>query len=117
MGSTFRLPLVQQRDTSALLSSLMQARVRVLATVPGHSAPASSGTRRELPPAATSLYESDLRAPTALLLGGEGPGLAAHLIDAADDRIFIPMAAQVDSLNVAVAAGVLVYEARRQRAA
>jgi TrmH family RNA methyltransferase len=62
------------------------------------------------------MHEVDLRGACALLLGGEGGGLSAEILRLADARITIPMRAPVESLNVAVAAGVLVYEARRQRA-
>lgn len=57
----------------------------------------------------------DLRAPCALVLGGEGEGIPAELREAARARVRVPMQGQVESLNVAVAAGVLLYEARRQR--
>jgi TrmH family RNA methyltransferase len=50
-----------------------------------------------------------------VLIGGEGQGLAASLVDAADERVSIPMQAPVESLNAAVTAGLIVYEARRQR--
>jgi len=61
------------------------------------------------------MYHVDLRRPCLLWLGGEGPGLAAEVVAAADECVEIPMAAPVESLNVAVAAGVLLFEARRQR--
>ena len=48
-------------------------------------------------------------------MGGEGTGLAADILEAADLRVRIPMRARVESLNVAVAAALLVYEAARQR--
>jgi TrmH family RNA methyltransferase len=60
---------------------------------------------------------ADLRHPCALVLGGEGEGIPDQLRAAARARLRVPMAGKVDSLNVAVAAGVLLYEARRQRRA
>ena len=51
----------------------------------------------------------------ALLLGGEGPGLSAGIVAAADQKTTIPMASPVESLNVTVAGAVLLYAARRQR--
>ncbi len=68
-----------------------------------------------VPTGAEPMYEVDLRGPTALLFGGEGDGLGAEVLRAADSRITIPMQPAVESLNVAVATGILVYEARRQR--
>jgi TrmH family RNA methyltransferase len=59
--------------------------------------------------------EVDWRGGIGLLLGGEGPGLSDALVARCDQRTTIPMAAAVESLNVAVAAGVLAYAARRQR--
>ncbi len=50
-----------------------------------------------------------------LLLGGEGPGLSPEVIASADERVTIPMTPPVESLNVAVAGGILVYAARQQR--
>ena len=61
------------------------------------------------------MYGVDLTKPTALLLGGEGSGLPASLVSSADVQISIPMKDAVESLNVAVAAALLLYEARRQR--
>jgi tRNA G18 (ribose-2'-O)-methylase SpoU len=61
------------------------------------------------------LFEVDLSGPLHVLIGGEGQGLAASLTDAADERVTIPMQAPVESLNAAVTAALIVYEARRQR--
>ena len=68
-----------------------------------------------LPRGGRSLYEIDLRGATAVLVGGEGPGLDPVLVDQADERITIPMRSPVESLNAAVAAAIVVYEALRQR--
>jgi TrmH family RNA methyltransferase len=56
-----------------------------------------------------------MRSATAVLIGGEGAGLPPALIAEADERITIPMQAPVESLNAAVTAAIVVYEARRQR--
>lgn len=100
MGSTFRLPVLRLPGIGDVCARLRARGVRLVATVP----------RSGLP-----MHEVDLRGPTALLLGGEGHGLGADLLAAADAGISIPMQPPVESLNVAVAAGLLVYEARRQR--
>ncbi|MDR0399390.1 MAG: 23S rRNA (guanosine(2251)-2'-O)-methyltransferase RlmB [Treponema sp.] len=57
----------------------------------------------------------DLRGRTALVLGGEGDGISRLLAEHCDRMISIPTAGRIDSLNVSVAAGVLLYEATRQR--
>jgi TrmH family RNA methyltransferase len=67
------------------------------------------------PASGVGLYEADLSGPVMVLLGGEGAGLPPALQDAADARLSIPMRPPVESLNVAVAAAVILYEARRQR--
>ena len=63
------------------------------------------------------LYTTDLRGPLAMVLGGEGRGLRRLTAELCDFHIAIPMAGVVESLNVSVAAGVLLFEARRQRLA
>jgi TrmH family RNA methyltransferase len=57
----------------------------------------------------------DLRGPCALLIGNEGAGLPEDVERSAQTRVRIPLAWPVDSLNAAVAAAVLLYEAARQR--
>ena len=100
MGSTFRLPVASRQ---ALIGAVARARahgLRVVATI------ARDGT---------PLPECDLRQPAAVLFGSEGRGLADQLISAADDRMTIPMQGRVESLNVSIAAALVVYEAARQR--
>lgn len=63
-------------------------------------------------------WESDYRSGrVALLMGSESDGLSPYWLERSEHRIRIPMAGQADSLNVAAAAAVCLYEARRQRAA
>lgn len=61
------------------------------------------------------LYDSDLQGPIAVVLGSEGKGMRRLTREHCDHLLAIPMAGQVESLNVSVAAGVLLFEARRQR--
>lgn len=72
------------------------------------------GTSDDAP---ASLYQTDLRVPTALVLGAEGDGMRQLTRKNCDALVSIPMAGSVDSLNVSVASGVCLYEARRQRLA
>ena len=100
MGSTFRLPASRHRDLMTACRQLRGHRVSLVASVPSGGA---------------SMDVVDLRGPTAVLVGGEGGGLSAAVIALADSSISVPMRPPVESLNVAVASAVLVYEARRQR--
>ena len=64
-----------------------------------------------------TLYDTDLTGPLVMVLGGEGKGLRRLVREHCDFRVNIPMNPQVESLNVSVAAGVMLFEARRQRSA
>ena len=66
--------------------------------------------------AGQSLYDADLSGPVAFILGAEGQGISTALERLAGLRVRIPMAAGVESLNVAAAAAVLFYEWRRRAA-
>jgi len=65
--------------------------------------------------ASASLYEVDLRGPVAIVLGAEGDGMRQLTRKTCDQLMSIPMQGAVESLNVSVASGVCLYEARRQR--
>lgn len=104
MGSTFRLP-VARGDRAGVIARARAAGVRVVATAARHIV------------GAVELGSVDLTQPVLLLLGNEGAGLPGDLQQAADVRVFIDMRPGLDSFNVSVTAGLLLYEARRQRAA
>ena len=57
----------------------------------------------------------DLRGRTCLVLGSEGRGLSRLVEERCDDLVKVPTKGHVDSFNVSVAAGILLYEARRQQ--
>ena len=62
-----------------------------------------------------NLYQMDFKGPTALVLGAEGSGMRQLTRKTCDELVSIPMCGGVESLNVSVASGVCLYEARRQR--
>jgi 23S rRNA (guanosine2251-2'-O)-methyltransferase len=62
-----------------------------------------------------SIYELDLSGPIAIVLGAEGEGMRRLTRETCDELVRIPMQGAVESLNVSVASGVVLYEARRQR--
>ena len=60
-------------------------------------------------------YDCDLEKDAAIIIGNEGNGISPELISGADEKIMIPMAGNTESLNAAVAAGILMYERIRRR--
>ncbi len=99
MGSSLRLPTAVVGDLVALIVAARERGAKVVATVPRGG---------------TGLYEADLTGPRLLLVGQEGAGLSHAVNSSADLRVSVPMRRRVDSLNVSIAAGLVIYEARRQ---
>jgi TrmH family RNA methyltransferase len=102
MGGMFHLPVTRSRNPIGNAADWRAAGITLVAAVPRGGVP---------------MHDVNLTVPVAVLLGGEGPGLSDEVVSAADVRLSIPMAGAVESLNVAVAAALILYEARRQRAA
>ncbi len=100
MGSALRLPLRRAPDTEQAVADARRHGCRIVAAVPrGGAAPAGA----------------HLAEACAVLIGGEGAGLPDAVIASADERLTVPMEPPVESLNAAVTAAVIAYEARRQR--
>ncbi len=100
MGSILRLPVVPVRNLSAFLRKCGQN---------GFQSVAADLTGEKTP------FDIDLTKPTCVVLGQEGSGLHGDVRADIDLRVRIPMASSIDSLNVATAAAVILYEALRQR--
>jgi RNA methyltransferase, TrmH family len=100
-GSVFRMPVLSAGEAEAF-ENLQKAGVRVLTTA------VKGAQAAEL---------ADLAGPVAFLMGNEGNGVPAELAAKADGAVTIPCPGPVESLNAAVAASVLLYEAARQRTA
>lgn len=99
-GSLLRLPTPVDVELAALQSHLQPLAPSWLALE------ARTGT---------DLYAAALEPPLVLLLGAEGPGLSEAALQLADQRISIPMQEPVESLNVTVAAALVLFEIRRSR--
>jgi len=102
-GSVFRLPMLTTTDEDCF-QQLRLAGVQPLAAMP-----------REESSTAPSLSSLNLTRSTALFIGSEGNGLSPEIAAQCDARITIPCPGPVESLNAAVAASILLYEAARQR--
>ncbi|MCD7708822.1 MAG: RNA methyltransferase [Clostridiales bacterium] len=100
MGSIFRVPYFVADGLPAVLAELKGRGIALHAAHLG---------------GAVSYDEPDYRGPCGFLIGNEAQGLSDALADMADEKIYIPMAGQVESLNAAVSASVLLYECSRQR--
>jgi TrmH family RNA methyltransferase len=98
-GSVFRLPILTANEEDAI-ERLRDAGVNIVATTVNGAQPADL---------------IDLAEPVALVIGNEGNGVPADLATKADGAITIPCPGPVESLNAAIAASVLLYEASRQR--
>jgi TrmH family RNA methyltransferase len=101
-GAVFRVPLVKAPDPATTLRELRAGGVRLLGTA------AVGGT---------DYLEADFDGDVALVLGNEASGLPAGLEAALDGAVTIPMAEGTESLNVAMTAAVLGFEAARRRRA
>jgi len=110
-GSALRLPVLQGVAPPILLAQLRMAGVKLYAACPERMENVASKS------ASLSPWEADLRGPVALLVGNEGAGLPPEVERSTDALVRIPLAPGVESLNAAVAASVLLYEASRQRGA
>lgn len=100
MGSIFRMPVRHGMDDGEAIAFARHHRLQIVV--------ADSGG-----PCAHSL--ADLRKPMMLVVGAEAAGVTPDWLAAADQHIHVPLCKPVESLNVAVAAGVLLFEAQRQR--
>jgi RNA methyltransferase, TrmH family len=100
-GSIFSVPVVVAPDASSVITALQGAGLQILATTVDGD---------------VSLDDADLAGPTAWLFGAEAHGLPAELADQADTRVTIPMAGGAQSLNVAAAAAICLYQSSRAQA-
>ncbi|MEA5598368.1 RNA methyltransferase [Rivularia sp. UHCC 0363] len=98
-GQWFRLPMQVSPDLSDTVMKAKNAGMQVIATLPG---------------ANLTYWQVDWLKPSLILLGNEGAGLSTELAEMADLNVKIPLQPGVESLNVAITAALILYEAQRQ---
>jgi TrmH family RNA methyltransferase len=99
-GSLFHVPVVREIEATEAVEAFRAAGVRILAA-------SANGL--------TSVYETDLRGPVAVMFGNEARGLAPEVESLADGTVRVPIAGAAESLNLAAAASVILFESARQR--
>lgn len=99
MGSLFHLPVLSGLGEELFVQAARKAGYELLVTCLD---------------GADNLYKADLQGRLAFVMGNEANGVSPALLAAADKRVFIPMQGRAESLNVAMAAGIVMFEALRQ---
>jgi len=99
-GAAESVPFIQVTNLARTLASLKRAGVWIV------------GTEAEAP---RTVHEADLTGPLAVVMGAEGGGMRRLTREACDFTVRLPMRGVVESLNVSVATGIILYEALRQR--
>ncbi len=99
-GALYRIPVCRHRDLSIIAKFLRESGLRMFAA-----------TEK----ATDTMYETDMSGPVGIILGSEERGVSTSLLKDADHWVSIPMKGTIASLNVSVAAGVMLFEVIRQR--
>lgn len=99
MGAIFRINIVQSDDLIATIKEIKKHKFKVIAT--------SLQTN-------DSIYDIDYK-KSAIIIGNEANGVSQEVMETADKKVKIPMLGKTESLNAAVATGVMLYEYVRQK--
>ena len=99
-GTLTHLPDCRENNLKNAVDFLQQSGIQVVAS-------SLQATKK--------IHELDFTAPTAIIMGSEDEGVSSALLKKADHTFLIPMQGKTDSFNVSVAAGMILYEANRQR--
>ncbi|HIA14720.1 MAG TPA: 23S rRNA (guanosine(2251)-2'-O)-methyltransferase RlmB [Nitrospirales bacterium] len=99
-GAVSHVPIARAENLEDIIAEVRGRGIQVLGTSDASGIP---------------VFECDLKKPTAMIIGNEGAGIRDALRDRSDHLIHIPQHGRIASLNAAVSAGILFYEARRQR--
>lgn len=100
MGSIFQIPIIHIDDILESISRLKDENISVISS--------SLATEKYL-------YDIDFKSDCALVIGNEAKGISEYVVEASDQLVKIPMSGDAESLNAAIASGVLMYEVLRQR--
>lgn len=99
-GAAEYVPVARVSNLASALSELKEQGLWICGSAPGNG---------------QNLWQTDLTGPLCLVIGGEGDGMSRLVTARCDFLVSIPMRGRLDSLNAATAAGILLYEALRQR--
>lgn len=99
-GALLSMPIAKERDLAASAEELQQSGLQIIAC-----------TEK----ADDLIYQADLSGPSLIIMGSEENGINSHLMKLADKKVKIPMFSELDSLNVSVSTGIILYEAIRQK--
>ncbi|MDJ0581597.1 RNA methyltransferase [Crocosphaera sp.] len=99
-GAWFQVPMFVSSDLKSVVEKYKNNGVNIVATLPN---------------ATQTYWDLQLTKPTLILLGNEGSGLSDSLVSLADELVSIPLGEGVESLNVAIATALILYEAKRQQ--
>lgn len=99
-GALLKVNLSRERDLAEVIKTLKASGLQIVACTEK-----TKGL----------IYDVDFTLPTAIILGSEENGVNSNLYNGADERVAIPMKGEIESLNVSVSAGVILYETIRQR--
>lgn len=99
-GGLFHVPVCREKDTLSAVRFLKENGYRIVGATEKGAAPYT---------------EADYRVPVAIVMGSEDTGISDGVLRICDDLAAIPIVGKIESLNVSVAAGIMIYEALRQR--
>jgi len=102
MGSIFHLPVIQGAGAEDVIAYLTRRGIKIVAGDPR---------------ASKALFEIDFKVPCAIAVGGEAGGIGAMIKESVDELARISIPGRAESLNVAISAGIMLYEALKQRGA
>jgi len=100
MGSIFRVPVIQSQDIAETIKELKEKKIKIIG---------SDLSAKKFH------WDTDFTKPSMLLIGNESAGLSSDILELCDETVKIPMPGRAESLNAAMAASVILYEALRQR--